>query len=121
VVNSAQDDTQAIEEVWSKCEREPAEPSPKVFDQKHAEFLRKLVCEDTKDGKAVAEGIIRNWISDSDKEDRQEFGVQLARGLLGQDGKQCAGAKDLDQDAKDRLHLFAQASPPTTAPGPKAP
>jgi hypothetical protein len=50
---------------------------------------------------AIAKGIIRNWISDD--EDRQEFSAQLARGLLGQDGKPCSAIKELDEGDKERL------------------
>jgi uncharacterized protein YjbI with pentapeptide repeats len=111
-LDPAKDDTAAIEEVWSKCEDTPAEPSKKEFDKKHADFLIKFVCENTRERKAVAKGIINNWMGG-----RNDFSVQLARGLLGQDGKECAGAKDLDQSDKDRLR-----TPPTTqAPAPKQP
>ena len=36
----------------------------------------------------------------------------LPRGLLGQDGKDCAGTKDLDQSFKDGLLKFAPARAP---------
>jgi uncharacterized protein YjbI with pentapeptide repeats len=119
VVDPAQDDTSAIEEIWSQCEKAHAKLSQKEFDQKLADFLRKLVCENTREAKAVAKGIIRNWFSNLS--DRPDFKPQLASGLLGQDGKDCAGAKDLDQRDKDRLHEFALASPPTQPPAPKLP
>jgi hypothetical protein len=36
---------------------------------------------------------------------------QLARGLLGEDGKHCAATKDLDEQDKERLRRFLRASP----------
>ncbi|MGJ5134395.1 pentapeptide repeat-containing protein [Bradyrhizobium oligotrophicum] len=105
-IDPANDDTSAISGVWSKCEKASAEPSRKEFDQNFdqnlADFLRELVCEDTPNAKAVARGIIHNWISDSPN--RPDFSIQLARGLLGLDGKECVGTKELEQRDKDCLH-----------------
>lgn len=121
MVDWAKNDSEAIAEVWSTCEKASAEPSEKdfdhKFDQNHADFLRKLVCEDTQYGKAMARGIIRNWISDDS--DRRDFSVLLARGLLSRDGRECAGTKDLDGKTKDLLLSFLPASERAT--GPKAP
>jgi uncharacterized protein YjbI with pentapeptide repeats len=119
VVDPAKDDTAAVEEAWSKCEKASTEPSQKEFDQKFdqgdAAFLRDLVCNDTENGKAVAQGIVGNWISDDD--DRRAFSAELARGLLGLDGKECPPTEDLDEAAKNRLLPAAVAgADPATVP-----
>ncbi|MGB9368306.1 MAG: pentapeptide repeat-containing protein [Xanthobacteraceae bacterium] len=114
IVDPTKNDTAAIEEIWSKCENTSAEPSQKEFsqkfDQNHINFLHKLVCENTRHSKAVAQGIIRNWISDNPAS--FDFSAQLARSLLGQGGKECAVMKDLDQSDRNRLRQFAPTSLP---------
>lgn len=94
------------------------------FDKKHAAFLRDLVCDVKESRDAIAKGIIRNWISD--RKDRSDFSAQLARGLLGEDGKPCAATQDLDERDKERLRAFvpaaaSAASPPAVAPPAAAP
>jgi uncharacterized protein YjbI with pentapeptide repeats len=102
-------------EYWSNCEKLSGEPSRQKFDSKfdemHAKFLRQLICEDRVDGTTVALGVIRNWIKNLP--DRRDFSVQLARGLLGQDGNECAGTKDLSKTYKDFLRQFVSAPTPT--------
>jgi uncharacterized protein YjbI with pentapeptide repeats len=115
IVNPAKDDTAAIEKVWSDCEQESDKVPLKEFDEKHAALLRDLVCDATEARKAIAGGIVRNWISDTD--DRRQFSARLARGLLGLDGKECPATKDLDEPTKERLRSLAAAvSPPAPAP-----
>jgi uncharacterized protein YjbI with pentapeptide repeats len=62
VVDPSKDDTAAIERVWAMCEEVSAKPSreefDRTFDEGHADFLRKLVCEDTQSGRTVVQGII---------------------------------------------------------------
>jgi len=86
-----------------------AKPSPKEFnekfDQDRAEFLRKLVCEDARNGKAVAQGIIRNWIDDtnpliSENHERREFSTRLAFLLS---GTECQPMKQLGEKTKEIL------------------
>jgi hypothetical protein len=118
VVDPDNDDTAAIEEAWSKCEKASTEPSQRVFDQKfdqnHANFLRKLVCDDVRNGKAIAKGIVLNWISAAP--DRRDFSARLARGLLAQDGEECPGANDLDESIKELLREFVLRFPSTQVP-----
>jgi uncharacterized protein YjbI with pentapeptide repeats len=120
VVDPAEDNTAEIAEVWRKCEEVPQAE----FDKKHAAFLRDLVCDVKESRDAIAKGIIRNWISD--RKDRSDFSAQLARGLLGEDGKPCAATQDLDERDKERLRAFvpaaaSAASPPAVAPPAAAP
>jgi uncharacterized protein YjbI with pentapeptide repeats len=97
---------------WSKCETLSAEPSRQKFDSQfdnmHAEFLRRLVCDDSVDGAIIAQGVIRNWIRNVP--DRREFSVQLAQGLLGRDGEQCAGTMGLAETHKVFLRQFMSAA-----------
>jgi uncharacterized protein YjbI with pentapeptide repeats len=102
-------DTENIEKMWSECEHASTKPSPKEFnekfDQDRAEFLRKLVCEDARNGKAVAQGIIRNWIDDtnpliSENHERREFSTRLAFLLS---GTECQPMKQLGEKTKEIL------------------
>ena len=107
LVSPTKDDTEAIEAVWKKCETPWAETSQKEFDRKRVELLRKLVCDGEQDRAAVARGIIRNWISYSPV----DFSAQLARGLLGQDGKECAAITNFDEATKQELRAAVAAAP----------
>lgn len=124
VVNSAKDDTAEIAEVWHKCEAESAKVPQAEFNKKHAAFLRDVVCDAKESRQAIAKGIIRNWISESDA-----FSAQLARGLLGEDGKPCAATKELNKAdiEKFRAAIAAEAAReaepepgPATAPSLRA-
>jgi uncharacterized protein YjbI with pentapeptide repeats len=112
VVDLAKDDTKTIEEVWRKCEQISNQVSQADFDKKTAVFMRALFCDakklcpnpfcDTRStANAVATVIIRGWISDH--EDRRHFSAQVARGLLGEDGKPCAASKELDEKIRKLL------------------
>ena len=116
VIDPSKDDTPKIENDWRACEDSSGKVPQAEFDKKHAAFLRELVC-DAEESRAIAKGIIRNWISD-DKV-RRDFSAQLARGLLGEDGKPCAATKHLDEDDKKLLRAAALADPTATpAPAP---
>lgn len=112
LVGPAKDDTAAIQDLWGSCEENPAESSEKEFDQKHADFLRQLVCEEMQEGAAVAQGIIRNWLWIRSIPERRDFSVRLARGLLGLDGKDCEPVKELDEPTKSRLRAFVHSPRP---------
>jgi hypothetical protein len=124
VVDPAKNDTAAIDEVWTQC----AEASKLVSDANFAKqlslFLRDVVCEAKESREAIATGIIRNWILD--QPERRDFSTQLARELLGEDGKPCAAIKTLSENAKDRLRSFLptpemgneRSSPSTTTDRP---
>jgi uncharacterized protein YjbI with pentapeptide repeats len=107
VVDSAQDDTAAIAKVWTQCAEASKYVSPADFEKQLGLFLRDVVCEAKENREAVATGIIRNWISD--EPERLAFSTQLARGLLGEEGKPCATTKDLSEKTKDRLRSFLPA------------
>jgi hypothetical protein len=113
IVDPANDDTAKIAEVWRKCEEGSVKVPQTEFDKKHAAFLRDLVCEAKESRGAIARGIIRNWVSDN--VDRRAFSAQLARGLLGEDGRPCAATKDLDESDKETLRATIAAAP--SAPG----
>jgi uncharacterized protein YjbI with pentapeptide repeats len=113
IVDPAEDDTAAIEEVWRKCEQISNQVSQAEFQQKYTAFLRDLTCGGQK---AAAEGIIRGFdykVENGilDKSARAQF----ARGLLGEDGKPCAATKDLDEATKARLRALLPASEPASA------
>ncbi len=122
IVDPAKDDTAAIQEVWRKCEEASARIPQAEFDKKHAAFLRDLVCNEKYSRDAPAKGIIRNWISD--RPERHAFSAQLARGLLGEDGKPCAATADLDEADIRKLRAAIAAAPsppaPTTTTSPPA-
>ena len=103
------DDSAAIETTWRDCAAKSEKIARSEYLQRHADFLRDLVCDATTGRKEIAAGIIRNWISnDSNRRDRSS---RLARGLLG-DGKECAATKDLTEQTKERLREFASAPAP---------
>ncbi len=141
VVDSAKDDTDEIARVWHKCEEESAKVSQAEFDKKHAALLRDLVCAAKESRDVITKGIIRIWISSAEDRrtflthfalelrgevsdaDRRAFSAQLARGLLGEDGKPCAATKDLDAADKEKLRAAiarAPSAPAPTAPAPSA-
>jgi hypothetical protein len=114
VVDSEKDDT---EEVWRKCEEASANVPQLEFDKKHAAFLRDLVCDAKESRQAIAKGIIRNLIAND--EDRRAFSVQLAGGLLGEDGKPCAATENLDEkDVKTLRAAIARAPEPPALAAP---
>jgi hypothetical protein len=95
VVDPVKDDTTAIAKSWSDCEQAgPAED----LDQKLTDFLLKLVCEDSRNGRWVAHGIIHNGILETSS-------ALLAGALL---SSECAPAKDLDETDKERLRTYAR-------------
>jgi hypothetical protein len=70
----------------------------------------------------VAEGIVRNWILQA--QDRVTFNAAIARGLLGEDGEDCAATRDLDEPTKQSLRdAVARANklPSSTAAQEKPP
>jgi uncharacterized protein YjbI with pentapeptide repeats len=105
VDDPAKDDT-AIEAVWKECKNESAKHSLQSFEETRRQLLRDLVCNDQENGKAIARGVIRNWISDNSP-DARAFSSRLAPGLLGEDGRECV---ELDQSSKDRLRWFVPLS-----------
>jgi uncharacterized protein YjbI with pentapeptide repeats len=101
VIDPASDDAALIAKVWKDCEEATKRKRQSEFDSEHATFLRNLVCDAHDNRKAIASGIIRNWISQDI--DRRNFSAQLARGLLSGDGEICTATNDLDESTKALL------------------
>ena len=108
LIDPAKDDTEAIIKVWRNCEKALTSTMPeKKFDEERAAVLRYLVCDEefpNPKRKAIGEGIIRNWVS---RGSFPSLSAQLARGLLGQHGKECAATKDFDSATLDKLKKAA--------------
>jgi uncharacterized protein YjbI with pentapeptide repeats len=109
-----EDDTEAIAKKWSECEAATREIPQERFDTEQATLLRNLVCDARENRASIAQGIVDIWIRGSDEQ--RSFSVQLARGLLGQDGKGCAAAEDFDETTKRKLRAAAGITAPTGAP-----
>jgi uncharacterized protein YjbI with pentapeptide repeats len=126
VIDPAKDDTEAIAQEWSNCEKAEVSTMPQGrFDEQRATGLRDLVCDASENRMAIADGIIRNWVvSDGEqpvghpwsgitrrtsKRYPSVLSVQLARGLLGEDGKKCAATKDFDNSTIGTLKKAAAA------------
>lgn len=128
-VDPANDDTATLAKAWIDCEAKGGDISDETFDKDRAVVLRKIVCEpsqgddedddvavdSSEDRRAIAAGIIRNWISDPD-DDPTVLSIALARGLLGQDGGTCAAAKSFDRATMTKLRAAAAKTVPTPAP-----
>ena len=112
VVDETKDDTAEIEKTWRECETVSCRTSQAEFDKKHVAKLSAIVC-DAKHSRATAKEIIRNWFSP--EHHRPAFSAQLARGLLGEDGKPCAATQDLDEADINTLRA-AMLTDPTTTP-----
>ena len=102
----------ALAAVWRQCVQKAATVLQPEYDEQHVELLRDLACNAANDGKAITEGIVQNWASQGS--DRADFSARLARALLGFDGKDCPGAKDVDVPSKDKLRTLV--SVPTRKP-----
>jgi len=113
VANSGNDDTSAIAKIWGDCERKASNTSQQKFDEERAGLLRDLACDARKNRGDIAAGLVRNWIADAD-DPPTVFSIQLARGLLGDDGKKCAATRDFDEETLDLLR--AVAARPISAP-----
>jgi hypothetical protein len=105
VADPAEDDTEAITKVWTACEKADTGAHEK-FDEQRAAVLLDLVCTYSENRKAIVAGIIRNWVS---TDQPSVFSVQLARGLLGQDSKECAATRDFDNATIGKLREAAAA------------
>jgi hypothetical protein len=114
LVKPAKDDTELIAKVWSNCEAATSSTPQAQYDEEHAMLLRNLVCDATQNRASIAQGIVDNWIRESNA--RRGFSVQLARGLLGQDGKGCAATEDFDEATKRKLRAAAAMVVPAAAP-----
>ena len=107
IADLPKDELTEIETIWRECANNSAKIDRPGYER-HAEFLRDLVCNAGANRKEIAAGIIKNWIpvfTDSDYLSR--LAQNLARGLLGLDGKDCSVTKDLPDEVKDRLRKSA--------------
>ena len=121
-VTRAANDAAQIRKIWSDCEAATKTISRSELDDQLAHFLRNLSCNTRDDRKAVAEGIVRNWILQAP--DRITFNATIARGLLGEDGEDCAATRDLDEPTKQSLRdavARANKMPSSTAAQEKPP
>jgi uncharacterized protein YjbI with pentapeptide repeats len=116
VLDPQNDDTAVIDKVWDDCQINTNKISQDKFDDEQARSLINLVCAAEANGGAIAEGIVRTWISKNitaniqrDPDSQRMFTVKLARGLLGQDGSECAAIKDFDKATIGELRAAAAA------------
>jgi hypothetical protein len=75
----------------------------------------RLFCDAPINADAIATGIIRNWVSDD--EHRDDLSVQVARGLLNEDGS-CAASKELSEEISGILPeaIKVRSSPTEESP-----
>jgi uncharacterized protein YjbI with pentapeptide repeats len=107
--------TEAVAKVWSDCEAVTSKIPREKFDEERAALLRNIVCDATDDRQAIGIGIINNWVSYRDDK-HLGLSVQIARSLLGQDGRDCAATRDFDEATMAKLHAAAARTVPAAAP-----
>lgn len=100
-VYSSEDDPVAIARLWQECEDESDGKSSVQHSLDRATFIRDLVCNAVDGRRAMVRNLVTIWIVT--EYNSSKFSAHLARGLLGQDGKECAATKDLDEPTKERL------------------
>ena len=120
LIDPTKDDTTVVEEIWRECERTSSLVTEIEFERKTTRFLRGLFCDkkagcaghllcDVKSSvNAMAGEIIGSWVSN--EQEHREIWADLARGLLGEDGKPCAASKELDEKNKLRLREIGAAA-----------
>jgi uncharacterized protein YjbI with pentapeptide repeats len=128
--DSEKDFTALVANAWSACAEVAAKTSQSTFNKEHVALLRKLACDAPENREAIASGIIRNWIAGArgffrleisfGANDRPSAAVstQLARSLLGQDGRTCAARDTFDEPTMKKLREAAEnaASEPPENP-----
>jgi uncharacterized protein YjbI with pentapeptide repeats len=102
-------DDEILSEAWRRCEAESAKVSQEDFGIQLADVLRGVVCDAKHDAESIAKGFVLNWVSDDPGQ--RDFSKRLARGMLGEDGKGCAPAKNYDKATREQLR--AVAGPPS--------
>jgi hypothetical protein len=111
----AADNTAATARAWSDCANAAASKPQDQFDGDAALFVRNLVCDSRDNRNFIVNNIARTWTYKDIEKNRPNFAVPLARGLLGEDGRNCAAAADLNEALKGALRdLIAEAA--KTAP-----
>jgi uncharacterized protein YjbI with pentapeptide repeats len=110
----SKDDTEEIAQTWKACEASPKKKTWQEFNSERAAYLRNLACNAPDNRKAIVAGIVRNSISI--RPDQLDLSIQLARSLLGKDGKECAATKDLDEPTTKYLHQVVAMAPDSAQP-----
>jgi uncharacterized protein YjbI with pentapeptide repeats len=110
---TANEDTDAITRQWQDCAVAFAKIARAEFDKNRAALLRQIACDSERRGKALAEGIFRNWLI-LVNEQEMDFQSSLANGLFGQDGKKCGSTQYLSQAIVKFLQKIAKL--PRTLP-----
>jgi uncharacterized protein YjbI with pentapeptide repeats len=103
-VDSNNDKTAAIEDIWNACEKIANEMLPELYKGRLAD-LRHLVCDATVNRDAIAAGVVRNWVLPRDFS--WSFSASLAKALLGEDGNGCEAMKDFDEVTLNKLRAAA--------------
>lgn len=101
------DDEAVVRESWANCPRSAGVPTPAAL-RKHLDELLRVACSDTADSQAAAHGIARHWLTAESV--GTPTSVNLARGLLGRDGRSCAAAKGLSEATRKWVQSNADAS-----------
>jgi uncharacterized protein YjbI with pentapeptide repeats len=110
--------SQQSDKPWSDCQQISDSVPRQTFDKELAAFLQNLICTATENRMAIAMGVVDGWVDIrglSYENDRQAIGIQVARGLLGQDGGGCETRIAFNEATMDKLRSAARAAPPGDA------
>jgi uncharacterized protein YjbI with pentapeptide repeats len=113
VLNSLQSD-----KPWSDCQQSSDKVPPQIYDEELASFLQNLICTTTENRMAIAMGVVDGWVDNrwlGYENDRRAIGVQLARGLLGQDVGGCETRMTFNEATMNKLRSAAKITPPADA------
>ena len=97
-------DAAEMAKAWSDCGTHAIPDDD--FVSGRISLLRDLVCNAQYDAAAIADGIYRIWISPRALKQYEQFSLNLANGLLGQDGKDCAATTVIDESTRQNLRDF---------------
>jgi len=124
-------DADNIATLWSDCEGSTHNRSQEQFEAEQAVILRDLVCDAPINRLAIAGGVIQNWINGGRTQllvnlfgnvrIQTPMSINLARRLLGLDGKWCMAANDFDENAMKTLREATKAAALQRASQPESP
>jgi len=104
LLGNSPDGIAAVAENWTRCENNSLKMNQGDFDAGHITFLHNLVCQAGVEKKALAKGILRNWVfynrsllPDFVQESRRSFAERLAQEFLQTQKANCAVRDFLDQ------------------------
>ena len=100
------DAAETAAKTWRDCEQQALNSGSEPFEKKRVAFLRALVCT-SPDGPDIITGVVMNWLNLQAIIDRSGVAEPLAKGLLGEDGSECAVTKSLSAPIIDLLRRFA--------------